>query len=981
VADRPGGETGRSRLPDRPDVFVSYSRRDRAFVVDWLVPALLARDKDVWIDAEDIPPAADWRDTVLDGIAKASAFVFVLSPDSLASPVCAQELERAGALSKRLIPVLRRDVEAEVPEELQRPNWILLRDGDDRDRGLAKLTEALETDLEWREMHTRIGVRAEEWVRGSRDGSFLLRGSDLSSAEDWLARQGDHEESATPEQAEYIVRSREAANRRQRATFGAVLVGLMVAIGLAIFALIQRNQAIEQARIATSRELAATSLGLVGRDPELAVLLAREASAEKPTQQAEDALRRSLLRWPERFAMATGAPVSGAEYSPDGRFVVTAGGDAAHVFDAVTGRLVRRLPGPGGDVSSARFSPDGRTVLIAGVDGVTLADARSGRVSARLTGQGPPTRDARFARGGRVALAVDVDSARLFDTRAGRVIATLDDREPIAGAAITPAGDYAVTHGASGSARVWRVSTGRPVADLPEREAVVGLTVSPDGRLVAVSSLGSTTTVWSIPSGRRVARLRHLLPVSGASFSQDGRLLATASSSGKVWDTRTHRTISEPTQDVRVTSAAFSPDGARVVTGDANGDARVFDVESGRLLNLLSGHTGEVSAASFNPDGRLVLTGGRDGTARIWESVPGSSTLELRRGGESVEEAVASADGRTVATASDRGVARLWNSATGELRATLRGPGGALTSVAWSRDGRLLAAGGRDGAARTWAMPAGRPIATLRGHDGPVVDVAVSADARYVATIGDDLTLRIWDGRTGRAISRAGPVAQNFVTSVDFALGGRRIVLAADALVALGESESAREVRTFPGEFGGGVSPDGSTLATGAPGRVTLRRASDGEAVARLAAKDGAFSTEFGPGGESLAAVDSAGIAYAWDLRSRERLLRLRRPAVFALTIGPQAMFAAAGHIDGFIRVYELGSGDRVATLGAGEGGEIRTVTFLDEGRSILTRDDAGGAWVHRCDVCLFQDDLMRLARRRVTRSLTAAERRLYLHE
>jgi len=70
-------------MPDRPDVFVSYSRKDRAFAVDWLVPALIGRDKDIWVDAEDIPPAADWRETVLDGIAKSSAFVFVLSPDSL----------------------------------------------------------------------------------------------------------------------------------------------------------------------------------------------------------------------------------------------------------------------------------------------------------------------------------------------------------------------------------------------------------------------------------------------------------------------------------------------------------------------------------------------------------------------------------------------------------------------------------------------------------------------------------------------------------------------------------------------------------------------------------------------------------------------------------------------------------------------------------------------------------------------------------
>jgi hypothetical protein len=69
--------------PDRPDVFVSYSRQDKPFVEGRLLPALAARGKDVWIDLEDIPPAADWRERIWDGIGAARAFVFVLSPSRL----------------------------------------------------------------------------------------------------------------------------------------------------------------------------------------------------------------------------------------------------------------------------------------------------------------------------------------------------------------------------------------------------------------------------------------------------------------------------------------------------------------------------------------------------------------------------------------------------------------------------------------------------------------------------------------------------------------------------------------------------------------------------------------------------------------------------------------------------------------------------------------------------------------------------------
>ncbi len=108
----------------RTDVFVSYSRRDKAFVAGPLLTSLTGRGQEVWLDLEDIPPAADWRERVHRGVEASNAFVFVLSPDSLASKVCREELDSAVALNKRLVPVLRREVDGELPLALSRANWI-----------------------------------------------------------------------------------------------------------------------------------------------------------------------------------------------------------------------------------------------------------------------------------------------------------------------------------------------------------------------------------------------------------------------------------------------------------------------------------------------------------------------------------------------------------------------------------------------------------------------------------------------------------------------------------------------------------------------------------------------------------------------------------------------------------------------------------------------------------------------------------------
>ena len=76
------------------DVFVSYSRRDTAFVRE-LHAFLTGEDRAVWVDWEDIPPASKWEQDIDDSIDAAESFVFVASQSSLASEYCGAELRHA----------------------------------------------------------------------------------------------------------------------------------------------------------------------------------------------------------------------------------------------------------------------------------------------------------------------------------------------------------------------------------------------------------------------------------------------------------------------------------------------------------------------------------------------------------------------------------------------------------------------------------------------------------------------------------------------------------------------------------------------------------------------------------------------------------------------------------------------------------------------------------------------------------------------
>ena len=192
------------------DVFISYSRKDRDFVTT-LHEALKGIKRESWIDWMDIPLTAEWLEEVYSGIEAADAFAFVISPDSVDSRQCIQELAHAIEHNKRLIPILYRHVAPEsVPPVLAARNWINFQEGNDFSKPFQNLIESLDTDLEWVRAHTRLLTRAKEWEREERDRSYLMRGKDLETAEELLALEASKEPRLTPLQKEYILASREA---------------------------------------------------------------------------------------------------------------------------------------------------------------------------------------------------------------------------------------------------------------------------------------------------------------------------------------------------------------------------------------------------------------------------------------------------------------------------------------------------------------------------------------------------------------------------------------------------------------------------------------------------------------------------------------------------------------------------------------------------------------------------------------------------
>lgn len=184
------------------DLFISYSRRDTEFVAR-LRESLAKLGREPWVDVHGIRPAEDFMQAIREAIDSALAFVFVLSPDSVVSKICARELDYAVQGNKRLIPVVCRQVEGlQVPGALSDLNWISflgafepkgsllsrLFEPNQFDRAVRQLIAAADADPAWIREHTRVLQRAREWHARGRSESLLLQGEDLEAT---LALAGD----------------------------------------------------------------------------------------------------------------------------------------------------------------------------------------------------------------------------------------------------------------------------------------------------------------------------------------------------------------------------------------------------------------------------------------------------------------------------------------------------------------------------------------------------------------------------------------------------------------------------------------------------------------------------------------------------------------------------------------------------------------------------------------------------------------------
>jgi WD40 repeat protein len=285
---------------------------------------------------------------------------------------------------------------------------------------------------------------------------------------------------------------------------------------------------------------------------------------------------------------ALGQVIWSAMYAPDGRHVLTIGGNDAELWSTESRRPTVRFS-PHGAVASAAVSPDGKLLVTGSWD----------------------------------------HSAKIWDAATGKAIRKLDNGHTgyINTVEFSPDGIEVLTASDDKTARVWNVASGKPTGVLlsGHQGRVLAATYSRDGSRVLTVSADKTARIWDRTTGQpRVELKGHEWAVLCGQFSPDGQRVVTGSEdhSAKIWDAQTGKELLQlGGHTAAVTSVAFSPDGSRVLTGSQDDTVKLWDAQKGKEILSLVGHTQEVTSVAFSPDGRLALSSSRDGTAIVWLAV------------------------------------------------------------------------------------------------------------------------------------------------------------------------------------------------------------------------------------------------------------------------------------------------------------------------------------------------------------------------
>ncbi len=844
------------------------------------------------------------------------------------------------------------------------------------------LREWLDEDREGLRLHRHLTDAAYGWELLGRDPGALYRGAHLARAREWASShlkalntgervflnasidQQQHEErerqeqrrrelkaaqklaEAERERAEEQTRSANRLHSRNRVITSIGSIAIILALLTAMFGLQSNRNASTAQENALTAQLAKNNA------------LNAQATADAERLRAEN---ENHLATSRELALAANSnltvdPELSMLLSLHGLSVARTSEAESALHSAVQASRVHITLKHNAEVWAVAYSPDGSHLATTCEDGsVKIWDAATGQEL--LSFSIPAPGDIKFSADGKRLAIASGNNAGLWDASTGRQLQLLAGHTgAVQTLAFSPDETRLATASEDHTAKVWDLRTGRELLTLSGHTDIVdGVRFSPDGTRLVTSGWDSIANVWNLATGQKLSSLSgHVLV--GASYAPDGIQIMTSESSGpiQILDSETGRELLRLSGPAGYGSIIFTPDHTRVINGTLSGNVIVWNVATDQELFSFPAHTSSVTSVAVHPDGLHLATASADGTVKVWDISPQGSREFLTLSGLTGPgpKAIFSPDGTKLATSGSSNTAVIWDAATGRALITLTGHTDAVWDLAFSPDGSRLATSSMDLTARVWDVKIGKELFKLTrpGHgDGVIgglfsgiIAVVYSPDGKRLATAGADGTAIIWDAATGEPVLILSNQGLGF-TNLAF-------------------------------------SPDGTKLATGTEltqDIATIWDSTTGKKLRNFQMPNRVWGLAFSLDGEKLLLSGAGGVVKMWNVRTGQSLFSLlgHTDSVLDFAFSPDGSQVASASNDGTAKLWDASNGKELLTL-LGHASSVASVSFSPDGTRLATASNDGTARVYLLKV----DELIALAKSRLTRSLATAECQRYLH-
>ncbi|BAZ16845.1 WD-40 repeat-containing protein [Calothrix sp. NIES-4071] len=365
------------------------------------------------------------------------------------------------------------------------------------------------------------------------------------------------------------------------------------------------------------------------------------------------------------------ATVWNLNFSPNSKYLASAGDDNAINIWNLDGNLIETFKGHNDAVSSIAFSPDGKTLASASWD----------------------------------------KSIKLWSLAETKLPVLSGHEAGVASVAWSPNGKMLASASRDHTVMLWQYDKKNGVFTTSPYKTLVGhsdlvqsVSFDPTGQFLATGSHDKTIKIWNLDGSLVRTLTGHLDKVRSVAWSPDGSLIASSSQDKtiKLWDRDGQNVKTLSGHNAWVNNVAWSPDGQILASASDDKTVKLWK-RDGTLSKTLISHDSWVLGTSFSPTDKILASAGWDNTVRLWDWNGKLLQTLLRGYSDSVNSVTFSPNGEVLAAAGWDSKVKLW-SREGKLIKTFNGHNAPVLSVAWSPDGQTLASASEDKTIILWNL-------------------------------------------------------------------------------------------------------------------------------------------------------------------------------------------------------------------------------------------------------------------------------------